>query len=70
VLAGDRALLAEVGNEFKLTAEGFHVAGQAADRGAVNLAVLDLADPAVLTPITSATCRWVRFLAFRISASW
>jgi hypothetical protein len=32
VLADDQALLAEVGNEFKLTAEGFHVDGQAADR--------------------------------------
>jgi hypothetical protein len=32
VVADDQALLAEVGNELKLAAEGFHVAGQAADR--------------------------------------
>jgi hypothetical protein len=37
------ALVAEAGDQLKVTAEGFRVPGQAANRGAPDLAVLDLA---------------------------
>ena len=39
------ALVAEAGDQLKVTAEGFRVPGQAANHGAPGLAVLDLADP-------------------------
>src|ERR1039457_1822252 len=42
--ADDDALVAEVSDQFEVSPERFHVSGQATDRGAVDLAVLDLAD--------------------------
>ena len=42
--ADDDALVAEVSDQFEVSPERFHVSGEAPDRGAVDLAVLDLAD--------------------------
>src|ERR1035437_4626714 len=42
--ADDDTFVAEVSDQLEVPPERFHVSGQATDRGAVNLAVLDLAD--------------------------